>query len=105
MQEKLPPNTPVFTFANDPLIIAFDKYTCVWCEDIANFKKSGFNLSAEDTREWLLQNGYTYLIIDGQTAQRFGANETNAKIQGLLQTAKFTPVMQNSGIIILALSP
>ena len=100
MRENLPPNTRVFTFKNNGPVIGMDRYTCHWCDDIRGYMRNNFNESPEDTYNWLKNNNYEYLIIDGQTVSKFGANESNIKLQGLVQSGLFQPVFQNQGAVI-----
>ncbi len=99
MQQNLPPNTPIFSFSNPSLIIAFDKYMCWWCEDDIVFSRTKFNSSTQDIASFMKSKGYSYLIVDGQTAQRQGANKTSEKITSLLQ-AGFSPIHQTPGFIL-----
>lgn len=96
-------NAKVFAFVIDGPIIGMDKFICYWCDDIRNFKKTGANKTAEETHSFLKERDYSYLIIDGQYAKAFGAEEANAKIQELAQSGLFRPVFQNEGAVIFRL--
>jgi len=100
MKDNLPKNSAVFTFVNNGPIIGMDMYTCHWCEDIRGYRKEGFNQTAQETYDWLKNSNYEYLIIDGQTARKFGGGETNGKKQGLTESGLFQPVFQNQGAVI-----
>lgn len=100
MREKLESNTPVFTYANDGALLGMDMYTCQWCDDVRDYKRTKFNETATDTYNWLKSKEYSYLIIDGQTVQRFGANESNQKIKELAESGQFQAVFQNQGAVI-----
>ncbi len=104
MHQLLPPNTPIFTFSNGALLLAFDKYACPWCQDVRDFERNGFAKDAESIHSFLQSKRYQYLVIDGQAVKRFGANQTNAKIQELVESKKFTPAFQNSGMVVFAIS-
>jgi hypothetical protein len=86
------------------LIIGLDKFICHWCEDINDFQKNGFNKSAEKTYNWLKSKNYDHIIIDGQTSRKFGANETNNKIQSFINSNQFRPVFNNNGLIIFGIA-
>ncbi len=101
LKDNLPRETKVFTFSNDGIVIGMDKFICSWCDEIVQFKKNGFNVTAEQTYSWLKSNGYGYILIDGQTAQRFGSNATNSKLQQLLASGRFAPVHQTAGLVLL----
>lgn len=94
----------VFTFSNNALILGLDKFICHWCGDVRDYQRSGFNYTVEQNYNWLKKNQYSYIVIDGQTAGKFGANETNSKIRGLINSDKFRPVFNNNGIIIFEIA-
>jgi hypothetical protein len=104
IKDNLPLDTKVFTFVNDAPIIAYDKFTCHWCEDIHDFQKTGFNESAEKTYNWLKSKNYDYIVVDGQTSRKFGANETNNKIQSFINSNQFRHVFNNNGLIIFGIA-
>ncbi len=104
LKDNLPANSKVFTFANNAPIIGFDKFTCHWCEDINKFQKTGFNSSADNSYNWLKNKDYKYIVIDGQTANKFGVNETNKKLQDMTSFGKFKPVFQNNGFILFQIT-
>jgi len=99
MKDNLPKNSNVFTFVNNGPVIGMDMYTCHWCDDVRGYMKNGFNQSTQETYDWLKKNNYEYLAIDGQTVRKFGANESNIKLQGLVQSGLFQPVFQNQGAV------
>jgi hypothetical protein len=101
LKENLAPDTKVFTFANNAPIIGMDKFICHWCSNVIEFQKDGFNESAEETYNWLKSNSYGYIVIDGQTVRKFGANESNQKIQEFISTGRFQPAHQTEGMILL----
>ena len=100
LRDNTEANAKVFAFVIDGPIIGMDKFICYWCHDIRDFKKTGANKTAEETHSFLKERDYSYLIIDGQYAKAFGAEEANAKIQELAQSGLFRPVFQNQGGII-----
>ena len=104
LRDNTEANAKVFAFVIDGHIIGMDKFICYWCQDIKDFKKTGANKTAEETHSFLKQRDYSYLIIDGQYAKAFGAEEANAKVQELAQSGLFRPVFQNQGAVIFRLS-
>ena len=99
-KDNIPSGKKTFTFSNNALILGLDKFICHWCGDVREYQRSGFNNTVEQNHNWLKKGQYSYIVIDGQTARKFGANETNHKIQGLISSNKFKPVFNNNGIII-----
>ncbi|MBS3102923.1 hypothetical protein J4458_05775 [Candidatus Woesearchaeota archaeon] len=100
LKDNIPTGTKVFTFSNNGIIMGLDKFTCHWCENVRSYQTSGFNETADENYNWLKNESYRYIIIDGQAAQKFGANETNKKIQSFISSGKFRPVFTNNGLII-----
>ena len=100
MKDNLPKNSNVFAFSHDDPVIGSDMFSCRWCEDVLEYRKTGFNDSAQETHNWLKAQNYEYLVIDGRSAQTFGAEETNTKLQELNQSGLFQVVLQNQGAVI-----
>lgn len=100
MKDSLPKNSHVFSFWNNGPIIGLDMYTCHWCKDVRDYMKEGFNQSAQQNHDWLAKRKYEYVIIDGQTVKRFGANESIQKMQEFVRYGLFQPVFQNQGAVI-----
>lgn len=100
MKDNIEPDTNVFGFVIDGPIIGMDKFICFWCDDIREFKKTGMNKTAAEISSFLRTRGYEYLIIDGQYAQKYGAEQTNSKLQELVESGLFRPVFQNQGAVI-----
>lgn len=101
LKDNIPPQTRVFTFSNDGVIIGFDKFVCHWCGDVKEFQKKGFNGTAQDTYNWLKSRNYEYVVIDGQSARKFGVEETNNKVQNMLSFGKFSLTYQTNGFLLL----
>ena len=100
IKDNIAPDTKAFAFVIDGPIIGMDKFICYWCDDIMDFKKNGANKTAEETHSFLKERDYEYIIIDGQYAKAFGAEEANAKLQELAQSGLFKPAFQNNGAVI-----
>ncbi len=82
-KDNIPPDSKVFTFSNNGLIIGLDKFICHWCPDVRDFQKTGFNKTTDEISSWLKANEYDYMVVDGQTAQKIGLNQTSSLLQGL----------------------
>ena len=94
MKTAIPNNARVFTFSNDATVIGFDKFICHWCKDEIEFKKIGFNSSASGLASWLREKDYEYLAIDGETAKKYGVNQTIQKIQEIASSGFFRLKLQ-----------
>ena len=99
-KDNIPSGKKVFTFSNNALILGLDKFICHWCGDVRSYQRAGFNDTAGQNYDWLRKGKYSYILIDGQTARKFGANVTNSKVQDIISSGKFRPVFSNNGIII-----
>ena len=100
MKENLPKNSRVFAFSHDDPVIGSDMFSCRWCKDVLDYRKTRFNDTAQETYNWLKSREYGYFVIDGRAAKTFGAEETNAKVQGIAQSGLFKPIFQNQGAVI-----
>lgn len=103
-KDNIPKGNKVFTFSNNALIIGFDKFICHWCEEVRSYQRNGFNQTSEQNYNWLKKEQYKYIVIDGQTAKKFGANETANKIQAFMSSNKFKPVFSSKGILIFEIA-
>jgi len=101
IKDNLPKNSKLFTFVNNAPVIGMDMYTCHWCSDVQDYQRNGFNKTWEENYNFLKKEGYSYIVIDGQTARRFGHNSTNTKIQEYLNSNKFKPAFGNNGVLLL----
>lgn len=101
LKDNLPSEAKIFTFSNNGVIIGFDKYICHWCQDVREFQSRGFNSTAQELHKWLKSRNYQYFVLDGQTARKYGINETNQKLQSTLSSGLFKPVYQTNGFILL----
>ena len=104
LKDNINPDTKVFGYVNDGILIGMDKFICSWCEDVKNFKSTGINQSASATNSFLRERGYKYLVIDGQFAKKYGINETNSKVNELLSSGLFKSAYGTSGFLLLQTS-
>ncbi len=100
MKENLPKDSHVFTFSHDDPVIGIDMFSCRWCKDVLDYRKTRFNDTAQETYSWLKSREYEYFVIDGRAAKTFGLVETNAKVQDISQSGLFKPIFQNQGAVI-----
>ncbi len=100
LKDNIPKDSTVFTFDNDAPIIGMDMMTCFWCEDVREYKKIGFNLSAEKNYNWLKEKGYEYIVIDSETVRKFGTERTNKKINEIVSINKFQVIYNKPGLIL-----
>ncbi len=60
---SLPHDTKVLTFEDDSFMIGFDKFSCAWCPEVIEFKKSAYERTPEEISRFMKRNGYEYLIL------------------------------------------
>ena len=102
--DSLPPNTNIYGFCSlgtSEKIIGFNQYDCAWCQDVLDMQKTGINKSAEDLYSWMKRKKYEYSVIDTSCISEFGINATNLKLQEMISSAKFQPVKQGVGFVLL----
>jgi hypothetical protein len=68
---SIPKNTKVFTFSNrDKLVIGFDSYSCMWCENVDKFRNGCIlDKSNEELYDLLKSEGYEYLLFGRMTTK------------------------------------
>ena len=101
LKDNINPNTKVFAFVNDVTLIGMDKSICFWCDDIKNFKNTGINQSASAINSFLKTRSYIYMVLDGQFARKYGINETNSKVNELLNSGLFKRAYSTAGFVFL----
>ncbi len=104
VKENLPADTKIFGFCNDHSaqhLIGFDMFDCIWCKDVYDFRKNDFNKTAVEINSFLREKGYEYTIFDSRCLTIYDANQTNTKIQELVNSNRFLVTKQTAGTIIL----
>jgi hypothetical protein len=104
----LPPDTKVFDYAADEQIIGFDKSSCMWCDDVIEFRKDLLYRNVSELYPWLKRNQYEYLVVGGMAYKNFGRvygeNVTNEilpkRMEEIATLGKFQPVQQTQGVVI-----
>jgi hypothetical protein len=99
----LPPNTKVFSYTNEGVIIGYGTFSCVWCDENVEFKKTAINQSANDLHSWLKGQEYEYLVLGGQEAMEYGVDTLNTKVNELASSNLFQPVHQTQSVIFFKL--
>lgn len=64
--DTIPDNTKVFLYSpRDKLVIGYGKFSCDWCQEVIDFRKSIPEKNAKELYTFLKRNGYEYFIING----------------------------------------
>jgi len=106
--KNLPVDTKVFAYSSDEQVIGLDKFSCLWCDDVIDFRKDLLNRNASEVYSWLKRMKYEYLIIDAMAYRNFGQiygqNKTNElfskRLEEINSLGKFQVAHQTKGIII-----
>lgn len=106
--KSLPVDTKVFAYSSDEQVIGFDQFSCLWCDEVIEFRKDLLYKNASDVYNWLKKQRYEYLILDGKTYNYFrflyGENETNEilpkRFEEISSFGGFQVVHQTKGVII-----
>ena len=111
MIQSLPLNSHVFLYApRGKLVIGLGGYSCEWCAQDYAFRKDIIHRTGEELHTFLKQEGYEYLVLNGQMDAKylgkvFGQNETEGllpqRYQEILSSGKFTPVFEKQNEFVL----
>ncbi len=79
---SVPLNTKVFLYVpRDKLVIGLGGESCLWCQEVIDFRKDILHQDAVSLHTFLKQQGYEYIILNGNMDRKmftsqFGVNET-----------------------------
>jgi len=80
--KNIPIDTKVLPLCfNDFSVIGLDKMSYAWEPSVIKFKDESINKTPEQIHSFLKKWSYEYIIIDAHCIEKFGQNETNAKLQ------------------------
>jgi hypothetical protein len=101
---ELPKDTKIFypclkNKIGDQSLLAYDMYTCIWCEDELIFKSNFLSYNITQINSFLKNKRYQYLFIDGHCTKD-GENETNKKISEISNSGLFSISHQTQGSLI-----
>ncbi len=109
--KTIPPDTKVFLYSpRDKLTIGYNAFSCIWCEEVLNFRKNILPEDAQALHSFLRQNEYEYLLINGNMDAKyfkglFGENETAAllpqRYEEIQRSGLFTPVHYKEGMFLV----
>lgn len=110
MKDNLPLNTKVFSYGpHTNVVIGFDKFACVWCEDFRMFKEGILEKDVLTVYQWMKEKGYEYLAFGGMElsylSRDYGEERTlellNQHINdALTHPDKFEVVHQNEDFVL-----
>ncbi|MBR9699263.1 hypothetical protein GOV09_02310 [Candidatus Woesearchaeota archaeon] len=105
---QLPVGTKVFAYSYDEHLIGMDKFSCLWCDDVVAFRKEILYKNASELSQFLKENEYEYLVVDGSSfnflSRTFGENVTqellSQRIEEIGTSPQFPVAFQTAGAII-----
>jgi len=89
LRYQLKPNTKVFSFTDNLLVIGADMYVDFWRGKYKNDLTNAINLSAEDLHEALKDDHFEYLIIGERDYLKYGEAAMEEKLQKILQNNSY----------------
>ncbi len=109
-------NTKVFTYApRDKLVIGFGKFSCMWCQEIIDFREVILDKDARELHQFLKNNGYEYLILNGPMdfkhfSSKFKERKDiegtiNNRYKEIINSNYFTPIHQiDESVLVLKIN-
>jgi len=87
--KTLPPDTNVFVYSTiDQFAVGMDKYSCAWCDNVIEFRKTILDKDLDQLHSFLKSNNYKYVVFSGMgymhLGEEFGENKTKESIDALL---------------------
>lgn len=70
--QSLEPGTKVFLYApRDKITIGFGGHSCLWCQEVIDFRKDILERDAQEVYNFLKENDYKYFIINGPMDKKY----------------------------------
>ncbi len=108
----IPDDTNVFLFApRDKIVLGFGKFSCLWCQDVIDFRETIMAQDAGSIHSFLAEHQYQYVILNMRMdiqhykKEKYGLEnpeeELRAKYQEMLGSSLFQPVYQIENMFIV----
>ena len=108
--KQIPLNSKVFLYApRDKLVIGYGMFSCLWCEEVIEFRKDILYKNHDEVYSFLKRNGYEYFLINknmdyDDLYKRFGEEETKKllpeRYQEFLTSSTLTPIYSDNAVIL-----
>ena len=108
--KQIPLNSKVFLYApRDKLVIGYGGFSCLWCEEVIEFRKDILHEDFDTLYSFLKRNEYEYFLINknmdyDDLSKRFGEEETLSllpvRYQEILTSTKLTPIYSGESVIL-----
>ena len=108
--KTIPPNTKVFLYSpRDKLAIGYNAFSCIWCEEVVNFRKDILNKDVRELSSFLKSQGYEYLLINGNMDLKYLKGQYGEEAPSLLsqryeeiqQSGLFEPAYYKEGMMLV----
>ena len=108
--KQIPLNSKVFLYApRDKLAIGYGMFSCIWCEEIIEFRKDILHEDFDTLYSFLKRNEYEYFLINknmdyDDLSKKFGEEEVKMllpeRYKEFLTSPKLTPVYSGETVIL-----
>mgnify|MGYP001566010923 FL=1 len=101
--DSIPDNTKVFLYSpRDKLVIGYGKFSCMWCQDLVDFREDIIHKDAKELYSFLKRNEYEYLVLNAPMDFKYLSSKfkevenieelINKRYQEILTAGYFTPI-------------
>jgi hypothetical protein len=97
LRERFPPNTRVFAFSDNLLVIGHDMRADYWREDYRRAFAQAMRLDTRELNARLKRHGFEYLILSEREVHRWGWEFVNRRLKSLRESPYFTFVAGSKG--------
>ncbi len=108
--KQLPLNSKVFLYApRDKLAIGYGMFSCLWCQEIVDFRKDILHKNHDELYDFLKINNYEYFLINKNMdykdlSSKFGEEEVQSllpvRYQEFLTSKKLTPIYSDEKVVL-----
>ena len=97
----LPANTPVFLYSpRDKIVLGFGKYSCLWCEEVIDFREKIIYQDATLLHTFLKQQGYEYLVLNGGMDSRYFGKTFGENVTSTLLPQRYDEILNARGLFL-----
>lgn len=108
--KQIPLNSNVFLYApRDKLAIGYGMFSCLWCEEVIDFRKDIIHKTPDEFYSFLKKNNYEYFMINKNMdykdlSKKFGEEEVKSllpvRYQEFLTSSRLTPIYSDDNVIL-----
>ena len=108
--KQFPLNSKIFLYApRDKLAIGYGLFSCLWCEEVIEFRKDILHKNNDELYSFFKRNNYEYFLINknmdyDDLSKRFGEEETRAllpeRYKEFLTSSKLTPIYSDENVVL-----